>query len=182
MEEWNSPWPHWQCCLVPWDGSLPGGENHVLFYSHVLARYCNPGCEEKPENQSGSSADAEGLLSDVCCGGGSLLTPPLQSILPMFCPGTQHCAGPMCHAVTVGWMVQRSSNLHPSPRSSQNLLFWKHLRGEMSILEVTVAQDTPFLFHSLGKACSPLISILWGAFSPHLNSFYSLSLPLPPLI
>lgn len=95
--------------------------------------------------------------------------PPIQSILSIFCPGTQHCAGPMCHAVTVGWMVQRGSNLQSSPRSSQNLLFWKHLRGEVSILEVTVAQNTPFPFHSLGKACSPLISIRWGAFSPHLN-------------
>lgn len=33
----------------------------------------------KPENQSGSSADAEGSLSDVCCGEGSLLTPPYRA-------------------------------------------------------------------------------------------------------
>lgn len=69
----------------------------------------------------------------------------------MLCPGAQHCAGPMCHAMSVGWMVQRSSNLHPSPRSSGNLLFWKHLRGEVSILEVTVAQEPPFHSTSLGK-------------------------------
>jgi len=36
------------------------GENHVFSYSHVLARRCIPEYKNKPENQSGNSADAEG--------------------------------------------------------------------------------------------------------------------------
>lgn len=69
----------------------------------------------------------------------------------MLCPGAQRCTGPVCHAVAVGWMVQRSSNLPPFPRSPGNLLFWIHLRGEVSILEVTVAQEPPFNSAPLGK-------------------------------
>lgn len=33
-------------CLVSWGGPVPGGENHVLLYSHVLAKCCSPEYEE----------------------------------------------------------------------------------------------------------------------------------------
>ena len=101
-------------------------------------------------------------------------SPSLWSTLPMLCPGAQHCASPMHHVVTVGWMVQRSSNLFPFLRSSGNLLFWKHLRRQVQHFRGNGNTGAPFPFLFLGKAFSPLISTPWGASSPHPSLFFFL--------
>lgn len=94
-------------------------------------------------------------------------------------PWAQHCAGPMCLAVTVGWMVQRNSSLHPSPRSSGNVLFWKHLRGEYFRGDSSIG--IPFHSTPLGKACSPLVSIFGEHSLPILTPVILLSAtPSPP--
>lgn len=103
------------------------------------------------------------------------------SALPMLCPSAQHHAGPMHRAVTVGWMVQRSSNPLPFLRSPGNLLFWKHL-GRQVHLEITVTQEPSSHSHLLEKAFSPLIFTLQGASSPHLSlSIFLLCHSLSPL-
>lgn len=101
----------------------------------------------------------------------------------MLCPGAQHCTGPMHHAVAVGWMVQRSSNLPPFLRSSGNLIFLKHLRRQVQHFRHNSNRGAPFPFLCLGKPFSPLISTLSGASSPHpsLSFFPFLSFLFPHL-
>lgn len=100
----------------------------------------------------------------------------------MLCPGAQHCTGPMHHAVAVGWMVQRSSNLPPFLRSSGNLIFLKHLRRQVQRFRHNSNRGAPFPFLCLGKPFSPLISTLSGASSPHpsLSFFPLFVIPFPP--
>lgn len=98
----------------------------------------------KAKNESGSSANAAEFLSDVCCGGGSFLPPPDYG-------ASFPCSALGLSTVLAQCAMQRSSSLHPSPRSSGNLIFWKHFRGEVSILEVTVALEPPFHSTPLGK-------------------------------
>lgn len=125
----------------------------------------------KPENQSGSSADAEDSLPDVCCGGGSLLTPPrLWSILPIHAlPWSSALRWPdvPCSGCGMDGPEELQSPSFPQISWVSSILDTFERRGEY--FRGNSSTGTPFPFCSLGKACSPLISILCGSFSPYPN-------------
>lgn len=109
----------------------------------------------KPENQSGSSAGAEGSLSGECCGEGSLLTPPDYG-------ASFPCSAPCWPNVPCSDCGMDGPDELRSPSFPR--IFW-----ESSILETferrgeyfrgDSSTGTLFPFLSLGKACSPLVSI-----------------------
>lgn len=100
-------------------------------------------------------------------------SPDLCSILPILCPGAQHCT--MHCTVTAGWMVQRSSNLSPFPRSSGNLCVF------LETFEKTSAVQEHFRDKSKTGACFPFPPPLESIFSSHFHSMGSILSPSYPL-